>query len=226
MAGDVTIGALNRILAYCLKSITKLNSVTFKGLTSGTTVVLSPAVAGTATITLPGVTGTLATLAGTETLTNKTLTSPTISGAVWSGSIKYCSAPVTKSSSATYSNVTGLSHTVVPGTYRFRCVLPSTVAGGTQGIKYAFHYTTTVLTSIEATSMGYTASAVAVQHTTTTTDVADLFSQAGVVIMTIISGTMVVATGGTIDIQVAQNTSGATNTVALLGGTSEFVQIA
>ena len=33
---------------------------------------------GTATLTLPTATGTLATLAGTETFTNKTLTSPTI----------------------------------------------------------------------------------------------------------------------------------------------------
>ena len=48
------------------------------GSTSGTATIVTPAVAGTPTITLPIVTGTLATLAGTETLTNKTLTSPTL----------------------------------------------------------------------------------------------------------------------------------------------------
>ena len=51
-------------------------SVGFSGSTSGTATLAAPAVAGTTTITLPAATGTLATLAGTETLTNKTLTSP------------------------------------------------------------------------------------------------------------------------------------------------------
>ena len=50
----------------------------FNGSTSGTATVLAPAIAGTTTITLPGVTSTLATIAGTETLTNKTLTSPSL----------------------------------------------------------------------------------------------------------------------------------------------------
>jgi hypothetical protein len=52
-------------------------SVGFAGATSGTATLAAPAVAGTTTITLPSATGTLATLDGTETLTNKTFTSPT-----------------------------------------------------------------------------------------------------------------------------------------------------
>ena len=58
--------------------VASATSVGFAGSTSGTATLAAPAVAGTATITLPGATGTLATLAGTETLTNKTLTSPTL----------------------------------------------------------------------------------------------------------------------------------------------------
>ena len=58
--------------------VASATSVAFAGSTSGTATISAPAVAGTGTaITLPAASGTLATLAGTETLTNKTLTSPT-----------------------------------------------------------------------------------------------------------------------------------------------------
>ncbi|MHA8105676.1 hypothetical protein [Aquirufa sp. 5-AUSEE-100C1] len=57
--------------------VASATSVAFAGATSGTATLAAPAVAGTTTITLPSATGTLATLDGTETLTNKTFTSPT-----------------------------------------------------------------------------------------------------------------------------------------------------
>lgn len=197
-----------------------------------------------------GATNSTATLLGTQnadhvaitggtvagvTMTTTTLTSPTITGGTITGatisatispSTTRASASVTANATTTYANVTGLTGTVVPGTYKFTVMLPSTVASGTGGIKYAFNYTTTVLSSIEATAQGYTASAVAVQHTTTTTTQTDLFTQAAVVIFTEIEGTMVVTTGGTIDVQVAQNTSNASNSIALLGGTFQLVRIA
>lgn len=185
-------------------------TLAFAGSTSGTTTVKASATAA-GTLTLPAVTGVVASTTGTN---------------LYVPDLKKTSASVTVNTSATYVNVTGQSYTVVPGTYEFVLRLPSTVASGTGGIKYAFHYTTTVVSSLEATGRGYTASAVAVQHTTTTTDVADLFSQAAVVIFTEITGSMVVGTGGTIDIQMAQNTSNGSNTIALIGGTAQFTRIA
>ena len=59
-----------------------VSAVDITGSTSGTATIVTPAVAGTPTITLPIVTGTLATLAGTETLTNKTLTGAVMNGTV------------------------------------------------------------------------------------------------------------------------------------------------
>lgn len=190
---------------------TKLIGFTASGMTTAKTAVIAATNALDATYTLPPSTGVLAATTGTN---------------LYIADIKKCTSAVTKNANVTYANVTGLSQTVVAGTYRFSCVLPSTVASGTGGIKYAFNYTTTVLTSIESTAHGYTSAAVAVQHTTTTTTQTDLFTQAAVVILVRIEGTMVVSTGGTIDLQMAQNTSNASDTVALLGGSMEFVRIA
>ena len=50
------------------------------GSTSGYVIVDAPAVAGTNTLTLPAVTDTVTTNAATQTLSNKTLSSPTITG--------------------------------------------------------------------------------------------------------------------------------------------------
>lgn len=172
--------------------------------------------------------GTVTTLTSTTaTITNATITNLTSTGV--GGMTTYrSSAAVTANATTTYADVTGL--TGIPltagATYRFRVVLPSTVASGTGGIKYAFNYTTATLTSIEATGLGHTASAVAVQHTTTTTTQTDLFTQAAVVIMTILEGTMVVNAAGTFAVQMAQNTSNASNTVALVGATLTINRIA
>ncbi len=166
----------------------------------------------------------------TATLTGKTIQGGTINGAnTISGNIqadvKRCSAQ-TDTITTVLANVTGLTgQALVAGaTYRFRCVLPGT-ADGTSGIKYAFKYTTATLTSIEATGMGYTASAVAVQHTTTTTDATLLFDQAAAVIMTILEGSMVVNAAGTVALQVGTHT-GTTTASTYLGATMEFTRIA
>ena len=186
--------------------------VTFSGSTSGTVAVAPPATAGTSALTLPNPTaGVIASTTGSN---------------LYYPDLKRCSASVTKNASAAYANVTGLSFTVVPGTYAFQCELASTVASGTGGIKYAFNYTTAVVSVLEASGIGMTSAAVAVQHTTTTTTQTDIFTQAAVVIFTKLIGTMVVTTGGTVDVQMAQNTSNASDTIALIGSWAQFTRIA
>lgn len=233
-AGTLNVGAsgaagtISVFPATASKGSTTLTMANNTGNTITNINVAAQAAARTLTVADPGTASdTFAYLAASQALTNKTISGGTnsINTAIM-GDVKRCSASVTANATITYANVTGLSFTVVPGTYRFKCSLPSTVASGTGGIKYAFNYTTTVVSSIEATGIGYTASAVAVQHTTTTTTQTDLFTQAAVVIMTLIEGTMVVGTGGTIDVQMAQNTSNASNTIALIGASAEFVRIA
>lgn len=203
--------AINDITGNGTSNALAGTSVALKGATSGTTTLQSSAVAGTTTQTLPAVTGVVASTTGSN---------------LFVVDLKRTTASVTKNASAAYSNVTGLSFTVVAGTYSFDIYLPSTVANGTGGIKYAFNYTTAVLSSIQATGIGHTASAVAVQQTQTTTTQTDIFTQAAVVLHTRITGTMVVTTGGTVDVQVAQNTSNGSDTIALIGGWGEFVRIA
>lgn len=95
VAGIITDGTSMITLGV---NTTTLGKLKMFGNTSGDATIQPAAVAGTATVlTLPAVTGTLATLGGTETLTNKTLTSPTMT------------APVLGTpTSGTLTNATGL----------------------------------------------------------------------------------------------------------------------
>lgn len=160
-------------------------------------------------------------------ITGGTMTGVTSTGGV-TNSIVRCSADVTKNANTTYADVTGLSFTnIVAGTYRFVAALPSTVASGTGGIKYSFNYSAgMVVGTLGSSAFGYTASAVAVQNSATATAQADLFTQAALVIDVLITGTMIVTTGGTITVQMAQNTSDASNTVAKAGGWFQMNRIA
>lgn len=127
-------------------------------------------------------------------------------------------ADVTKTSSTTLSNLTGLVQTLAVGTYKFRVVLQclSTANGGT---KVAFNYTAP--TSLQCEALAYTASAVAVTRVTTTTDQASLVAATVANIHIVLEGTIVVATAGTVQVQGAQNASHADTTTYYTGSTFE-----
>jgi hypothetical protein len=87
---------------------TTAGSLQLFGGTSGNAIIQTPAVAGTTTITLPGATGTLATLAGSEALTNKSVNGVTlVSGG---SSTKYLSED------GTYTTPAGGGGSVTAGT--------------------------------------------------------------------------------------------------------------
>lgn len=134
-------------------------------------------------------------------------------------------ADVVVDESATLTNLTGLVHTVVPGTYVYRAHL-QTLATGNGGTKVAFKLTDTVLTSIQNTSLTSTASANAAARTTTATDQASLVAATSANLRVILEGTIVVGTGGTIQLQGAQNASHVDETTFYTGSTFELTRIA
>ncbi len=132
---------------------------------------------------------------------------------------------VTGTTGTTLTNVVGASTTVVAGTYKFK-VHVAGVATANSGMKLGFKYTTTVLSSMECTARAHTASAVVVQHSTTATDAATLLGSTTAIINAELEGTMVVSTGGTIQLQAAQNAAHADTTSVYVGSTIEFTRIA
>jgi len=183
-------------------------SATFAGSTSGTTKLVASAVAGSTTQTLPAVTGTVASTTGSN---------------LFVADLKRCTAQV-DATTTTLANVTGLSFTVVPGTYQFVGYIDTT-CGGTGGVKLAFNYTTAVLSAINANAIALTASAVAQSKTTTTTTQTSIVASNTAFTQVQLNGTMVVTTGGTVDLQFAENSANSTSSV-LVGSSLQFTRIA
>jgi hypothetical protein len=137
-------------------------SILVSGDTSGAITISAPLVAGSGVLTLPTGTDTLIGKATTDTLTNKTLTSPTITGA---GSILASSigGNITQSNNAadfvagsttagTFTD-TGVSLSLVAGTYLITTVAPLYMESQS-GTTNAFRIARLVLTDNSNTIVG------------------------------------------------------------------------
>ncbi len=201
-----TTGALT-ITGTGAATITKTTNQIVLG-TTNTTTLNAVAPAASIVSNLPTVAGSIATTTGSN---------------LFYPDLKRCTAQV-DATTTTLANVTGLSFTVVPGTYQFFADI-NTTCGGTGGVKLAFNYTTTVLSAINANALAYTASAVAQSKTTTTTTQTSIVASNTAFTDVVLSGTMVVTTGGTIDLQFAENSANSTSSV-LVGSYMQFTRIA
>jgi hypothetical protein len=177
------------------------------------------------TMTFPSTTGTVATIAGTQTLTNKTITGAINSDfAVLAGNATY-------TSTVTPATLTGFAWTVVPGTYVFRVNLPTTMTT-VGGMTINFLLTTAVLTSIQYQSYAATAAdattAVSTQGTTAASGTKVFDSKTAAYTLVRIEGSMVVGTGGTFTWQGCQNTSAGAGDVSivLLGAFAQLTRVA
>lgn len=133
---------------------------------------------------------------------------------------------VTGTTGATLTNVVGMvTGSLSAGTYRFKINLAG-IATANSGLKVGLKFgTASMLTSIESTAKGFTASAVAVQHSTTATDAASLFASTTAVINCVLEGTLVIAIAGTLQLQAAQNAAHADTTSVYVGSHMEFTKI-
>lgn len=191
-----------------------------------------------ATITAPvlsgSVTGTY-TLAGTPTITSPTINGATIGGTSTmsagnlNGDTKFCTTQfdaVTGTTGTTLTNVVGLTgfSLAAAGTYQYEIVLNG-VSTANSGFKVGLGYTTLTATSLEAIGMGFTAAAVAVQHTTTSTTGMSLFAQTAAVIAVRVQGRLVVNAAGTVAVQAAQNAAHADTTSVYVGSYATFNRV-
>lgn len=202
-----------------LAGTVSITDLTLLGSTSGTTQVLSGAIAGTSVLTLPVATDTLVGKATTDVLSNKTLTDPIETNT------HRCTVQLDKTSSAALSNITGLVQTVVAGTYKFEIDLDTTsTANG--GVKAAFKFTTAVASTLNALAIAVDAAAVAAARFTTATDQASITAATVATVAVKIVGTVIVTTGGTLQLQFAQNASHADTSSVLVGSSMTFTRLA
>lgn len=138
-----------------------------------------------------------------------------------------CTTQLDVTSSTTLTNVVGmLTDTLQPGTYKFRIELP-TVCTANNGSKFALKWgTALMITSAEYQAKAFTASAVAVTRGTTATDATLLCDNASAVVIKVeITGILVVALAGTLQLQAAEHTSHADTFSVFKNAFMEFTPI-
>lgn len=171
------------------------------------------------TMHVPAANDTLAAIAAAQTLSNKTLTDPIETNT------HRCTAQLDKTSSTALSNITGLVQTVVAGTYRYEINLDTTsTANG--GVKVAFKFTTAVASTLNSIAKAFDAAAVAVARFTTATDQAPILNALVATVACEMTGTVIVTTGGTMQLQFAQNTSHSDTSSVLVGSSMKFTRLA
>lgn len=174
----------------------------------------------------------LADTSTAQTLTNKTLTAPVITGSTQSAVVnsddKVLAATVTYTTNVA-STLTGYSWSVVAGaTYVFEVNVPVTMTTN-GGLTLSFKLTTATLTSIQYQSYASTAAdnstAVSTQGTTTTDATKVFDSKTAAYTLVIVKGSMVVNAAGTFAWQAAQNTTNSDTTSVLLGGYAKMERV-
>lgn len=126
----------------------------------------------------------------------------------------------------TLTNVEGLVTGVLdPGTYKVEIDL-SLTSTSNSGLKVGLKFgTAAMLTSIDVTSVAFTATGVGVTRATTATDAASIQASTAAIIKNLITGHLVVAKHGTLQLQAAQNASHADNTTIYVGSTMKLTKI-
>jgi len=140
--------------------------------------------------------------------------------------VSRCSAQVDVTSSTTLVNVPGMvTGVLLPGTYEVDINL-ITSAGASGGVKAALKWgTASMITSTALSVSGLAAAAIANTTFTTSTDAASIVAATTAYVGVRITGTIVVALPGTLQLQIAQNASDATPTSALVGSSMTFIPI-
>ena len=177
--------------------------------------------AGTPTVTSPTITG--------ATLTTSTLSTGTLGSDLVDAGIKRCTADTTAATDVVPGDITGLTGFALTaaGTYAFEVYLQTNMSTN-GGIAVCFKYTTATLTSIQVNpQLEAVAGNISVARNTTVTD-QTLFvnTKAAVYVGVKLTGTMVVNAGGTLAVQMCQETSHGDTTTVYAGSTARFTRIA